>query len=34
MLTVSNAAAAVEFYGNAFAAIEEERFTAPTDISS
>jgi len=30
MLTVRNAAAAVEFYANAFAAIEEERFTAPT----
>ena len=30
MLTVSNAAAAVEFYGKAFAATEEERFTAPT----
>jgi PhnB protein len=30
MLTVRNAAAAVEFYRNAFAAIEEERFTAPT----
>jgi PhnB protein len=30
MLTVRNAGAAVEFYGNAFAAIEEERFTAPT----
>jgi PhnB protein len=29
MLTVRNAAAAVEFYGKAFAAIEEERFTAP-----
>lgn len=30
MLTVRNAPAAVEFYGKAFAAIEEERFTAPT----
>jgi PhnB protein len=30
MLTVRNAVAAVEFYGSAFAATEEERFTAPT----
>ena len=30
MLTVRDAAAAVEFYRKAFAAIEEERFTAPT----
>jgi PhnB protein len=30
MLTVRNAAAAVEFYGSAFEASEEERFTAPT----
>ena len=30
MLTVRNAPAAVEFYANAFAATEEERFTAPT----
>jgi PhnB protein len=30
MLTVRNAAAAVEFYAKAFAATEEERFTAPT----
>jgi PhnB protein len=30
MLTVRNAAAAVEFYGSAFGATEEERFTAPT----
>jgi PhnB protein len=30
MLTVRNAAAAVDFYGNAFAAIEEERFSTPT----
>ncbi len=30
MLTVRNAAAAVDFYVQAFAASEEERFTAPT----
>ena len=30
MLTVRNAARAVEFYGQAFAAIEEERAQAPT----
>ena len=30
MLTVKNAAAAIEFYREAFGAVEQERFTAPT----
>ena len=30
MLTVKNAVAAIEFYREAFGAIEQERFTAPT----
>jgi PhnB protein len=30
MLTVKNAAAAIEFYRDAFDAVEQERFTAPT----
>ena len=30
MLTVKNAAAAIEFYRDAFAAVERARFTAPT----
>jgi PhnB protein len=30
MLTVKNAVAAVDFYGAAFDAVEQERFTAPT----
>jgi PhnB protein len=30
MLTVKNAAAAVDFYVAAFGAVEQERFTAPT----
>jgi PhnB protein len=30
MLTVSNAAAAIDFYRAAFDAVEEERFTAPS----